>query len=103
MPEHSKEQILAALEAAIQGCELIPAVGSPEATSANDIFARHSMEFIKGFTGAADKASANGDTRSAAIYDAIGSIVVSSITLGLLAAQRLQEIDQLESMELTDA
>ena len=103
MPEHSKDQILAALEGVINDPGMLE---SQIALSGPDWAAEAGIEFaIKYIDVFVRTAASNyeghktkGRSEAEATTRVISCLVVHSISIGLLAAERLQEIDQLEAM-----
>ena len=97
MPEHSKEQILAALEAlGHDGPACQPLF------DASSLFCGQNMDnYEQVFNEYRAKYAAKGLPDREATFRAAMILSGVSIDLGFRAAQRLQEIDQLEAMEIT--
>ena len=97
MPEHSKEQILAALE----GLEHDGPVPQPLFDASSAFCKQNGDGYGRIFSKYRAKYVADGSPDQMAAEKAAMILVGVSIDLGFRAAQRLQEIDQLEAMEIT--
>ena len=97
MPEHSKEQILAALEG------LGNDGPAPQALfDASTAFCQQNMDaYGRIFSEYRARYAAEGLLDQEATSRAAILLAAVSLDLGFRASQRLQEIDQLEAMEIT--
>jgi hypothetical protein len=106
MPEHSKEQILAALEGLINDPGVLE---SQMARAEPDIVTEAGIEFAIKYINVFHRTAAksqerhirDGRSEAESTSRVITSLVVHSISIGFLAARRLHEIDELEAMEIT--
>lgn len=101
MPKHSKEQILAALQGIIG--EDSNESWENSTAAARTFVARHASAISSIAKDEAGRARSDGMPSEVIDELALLGVAIYSVAIGFCAAQRLQEIDELEAMEAVDA